>query len=48
MVKGKPQPRQRCRNSKRYRGKRLPRCNGGYGCWACWERWLWVNTDAIR
>jgi len=27
-----------CKNYKRYKGIRVPRCNGGKGCLKCWEK----------
>jgi hypothetical protein len=29
-----------CRNAKRYKGFRPPRCSGGAGCFACIDKWV--------
>ena len=39
-----------CKNAKRYSGKQLPRCNGGLGCDACWEKYkavLEARNDSL-
>lgn len=30
-----------CKSSKRYVGKRKPRCNAGVGCELCWRKY-WI------
>ncbi len=43
-----PKPSARCRNYKRYKGMREPRCHGGYGCYACWKRYFYVHDEEMR
>ncbi len=33
----------KCKYSKKYKGLYPPRCDDGFGCDACWEKWRVVK-----
>jgi purine-nucleoside phosphorylase len=40
--------RMECAYSGRYKGKRAPKCAGGIGCRACWEKYAKALEERVR